>query len=64
MNVAAAARGDREREKRSGGEEILTVRNLSKHFEVAGGFLGGRRGLVKAVDDISVSYTHLRAHET
>ena len=55
MSVAAPARDDRAREEPSRGEEILTVRNLSKHFEVTGGFLGGRRGVVKAVDDVSFS---------
>ena len=55
MSVVAPARDDREREEPSKGEEILTVRNLSKHFEVSGGFLGGRRGVVKAVDDVSFS---------
>jgi ABC-type oligopeptide transport system ATPase subunit len=33
----------------------LIVRNLTKQFEVAGGFFGGRRGVVKAVDDVSFS---------
>jgi len=37
------------------GDEILVVRNLTKHFEVAGGFLSGKRGVVKAVDDVSFS---------
>ena len=36
-------------------EEILVVRNLTKHFAVAGGFLSGRHGVVKAVDDVSFS---------
>jgi len=55
VSVAAPARDDRAREEPSRGEEILTVRNLSKHFEVTGGFLGGRHGVVKAVDDVSFS---------
>jgi oligopeptide/dipeptide ABC transporter ATP-binding protein len=55
VSVTAPARDNRTREERSKGEEILTVRNLSKHFEVTGGFLGGRRGVVKAVDDVSFS---------
>src|SRR5262245_55246467 len=55
VSVAAVTRDDRAREEPPGGGEILTVRNLSKHFEVTGGFLGGRRGVVKAVDDISFS---------
>jgi len=36
-------------------EEILVVRNLVKHFEVGGGFLTGRHGVVKAVDGVSFS---------
>ena len=55
MSVAAPARDDQVRGKPTRGDEILTVRNLSKHFEVTGGFLGGRRGVVKAVDDVSFS---------
>ena len=55
MSVAAPARDDRAREEPARGDEILTVRNLSKHFEVTGGVLGGRRGVVKAVDDVSFS---------
>jgi oligopeptide/dipeptide ABC transporter ATP-binding protein len=55
MSVTAPARVDRGRDESSGGEEVLTVRHLSKHFEVTGGFLGGRRGVVKAVDDVSFS---------
>jgi oligopeptide transport system ATP-binding protein len=35
------------------GELILEVRDLVKHFEVGGGFLGGPPGLVKAVDGVS-----------
>jgi oligopeptide/dipeptide ABC transporter ATP-binding protein len=38
---------------RGEGEAVLVVRDLVKHFEVGGGFLGGRRGVVKAVDGIS-----------
>ena len=36
-------------------EDVLVVRNLVKHFDVAGGFLSGRHGVVKAVDDVSFS---------
>src|SRR5438128_337132 len=32
------------------GEVILEVRNLVKHFEAGGGFLGGHASVVKAVD--------------
>ena len=35
------------------GDVILEVRNLVKHFEVGGGFFGGRAALVKAVDGVS-----------
>ena len=55
MSVVARARDDRAREEPARGDLILEVRNLSKHFEVTGGFLGGRRGVVKAVDDVSFS---------
>ena len=34
---------------------LLEVRNLVKHFEVTGGVLGGRRGVVRAVDGVSFS---------
>jgi oligopeptide transport system ATP-binding protein len=34
-------------------EILLEVRHLVKHFPVGGGFLGGHRGLVRAVDDVS-----------
>ena len=46
---------------------ILEVRNLVKHFEVSKSLLSRNKKIVKAVDGISfdtVSYTHLRAHET
>jgi oligopeptide/dipeptide ABC transporter ATP-binding protein len=46
---------DRPRDEPDKREGILIVRNLTKHFEVAGGFFGGRRGVVKAVDDVSFS---------
>ncbi|HUP37818.1 MAG TPA: ATP-binding cassette domain-containing protein, partial [Candidatus Limnocylindria bacterium] len=36
-------------------EPILIVRNLVKHFQVGGGFFGGRPGIVKAVDGVSFS---------
>jgi oligopeptide transport system ATP-binding protein len=32
---------------------ILEVRNLVKHFQVRGGFFGGRAGLVRAVEGVS-----------
>jgi oligopeptide transport system ATP-binding protein len=34
-------------------EILLEVQNLSKHFPVGGGMFGQRRGVVRAVDDIS-----------
>jgi oligopeptide/dipeptide ABC transporter ATP-binding protein len=46
---------NRERDEPQRGDEILSVRHLSKHFEVSGGFFGRRRGIVKAVDDVSFS---------
>ena len=55
MNLAAPVRDGRAREVPLRGDEILVVRNLTKHFEVAGGFFSGRRGVVKAVDDVSFS---------
>ena len=55
MSTAASVAGDRTRDEPPKGDEILIVRNLTKHFEVTGGFLGGRRGVVKAVDDVSFS---------
>jgi oligopeptide/dipeptide ABC transporter ATP-binding protein len=36
-------------------EAILEVRNLVKHFQVGGGFFGGRAGIVRAVDGVSFS---------
>jgi oligopeptide/dipeptide ABC transporter ATP-binding protein len=47
------ARDDRARDESRGSDEVLVVQNLSKHFEVTRGFFGGRRGVVKAVDDVS-----------
>jgi oligopeptide/dipeptide ABC transporter ATP-binding protein len=47
--------GDRAHDEPHKGDEILIVRNLTKHFDVSGGFLSGRRGVVKAVDDVSFS---------
>ena len=32
---------------------LLTVRDLTKHFPLKGGLLGGRRGVVQAVDRVS-----------
>ncbi|HTY78454.1 MAG TPA: oligopeptide/dipeptide ABC transporter ATP-binding protein [Candidatus Bathyarchaeia archaeon] len=55
MSAPAPARQGRPGEEPPRSDDILVVRNLSKHFEVSGGFLGGRRGVVKAVDDISFS---------
>jgi oligopeptide/dipeptide ABC transporter ATP-binding protein len=37
------------------GDAILEVRDLVKHFEVGGGFLGGHTATVKAVDGVSFS---------
>ena len=34
---------------------LLEVRHLVKHFEVTAGLFGGRRGVVRAVDDVSFS---------
>jgi len=36
-----------------GGEVLLEVRDLVKHFEVGGGLFGRRRGTVRAVDGVS-----------
>ena len=55
MSLAAPVRDGRGPAEPLKGDEILVVRNLTKHFEVAGGFLSGRRGVVKAVDDVSFS---------
>jgi oligopeptide transport system ATP-binding protein len=43
------------------GPPLLEVRNLVKHFRVAGGLFGGRSGLVRAVDGVSFE---LRRGET
>ena len=43
------------------GPPLLEVRNLVKHFRVAGGFFGGRSGLIRAVDGVSFE---LRRGET
>lgn len=37
---------------------LLEIRNLSKHFETRGGFLGGKHSVVRAVDDVSLSLRH------
>ncbi len=55
MSATAPAQQNQARDESGKGDEILIVRNLTKHFEVTGGFLGGRRGVVKAVDDVSFS---------
>ena len=39
----------------AGGEALLEVRHLVKHFQVGGGLFSGRGGLVRAVDDVSFS---------
>jgi oligopeptide/dipeptide ABC transporter ATP-binding protein len=39
----------------TGGEVILEVRNLVKHFQVGTGLFGGGSAVVKAVDDVSFS---------
>jgi oligopeptide transport system ATP-binding protein len=39
----------------AGGEVLLEVRHLVKHFPVGGGLFGGPAGLVRAVDDVSFS---------
>ena len=43
------------------GPALLEVRNLVKHFRVAGGLFGGRSGLIRAVDGVSFE---LRRGET
>ena len=42
-------------------DEVLQVNHLSKFFPVGGGFLGGKKGVLKAVDDVTFS---LRQGET
>jgi oligopeptide transport system ATP-binding protein len=37
----------------AGGDALLEVRHLVKHFQVGGGLFGGPAGLVRAVDDVS-----------
>src|SRR5262245_26082157 len=37
----------------AGGDALLEVRHLVKHFTVGGGLFGGTPGLVRAVDDVS-----------
>ena len=39
----------------TGGDVILEVRHLVKHFQVSTGLFGGGSGVVKAVDDVSFS---------
>jgi oligopeptide/dipeptide ABC transporter ATP-binding protein len=39
----------------AGGDVLLDVRHLVKHFTVGGGFFGGPAGLVRAVEDVSFS---------
>jgi oligopeptide/dipeptide ABC transporter ATP-binding protein len=55
VSAIAPAQQNQARDESGKGDEILIVRNLTKHFEVAGGFFSGRRGVVKAVDDVSFS---------
>jgi oligopeptide/dipeptide ABC transporter ATP-binding protein len=45
----------------AGGDVLLDVRDLVKHFSVGGGLFGGRAGMVRAVDGVSFS---LRRGET
>ena len=42
-------------DRESGGDTILEVRDLVKHFHVGGGFFGGRSAVVRAVDGVSFS---------
>ena len=37
----------------AGGDALLEVHHLVKHFQVGGGIFGGPAGLVRAVDDVS-----------
>src|SRR4051794_38672300 len=39
----------------SNGTEILRVENLKKYFQSGGGFLGGKKLTIRAVDDVSFS---------
>ena len=39
----------------TGGDAILVVRDLVKHFSIGGGVFGGEAGVVKAVDGVSFS---------
>jgi oligopeptide transport system ATP-binding protein len=45
----------------AGGDVLLEVRDLVKHFSVGGGMFGGRQGTVRAVDGVSFT---LRRGET
>ncbi len=51
LTWAAAGAGSQQQEAKTG-EPLLTVRNLTKHFEVRGG-LRGASGTVRAVQDVS-----------
>lgn len=42
----------------SKGEDLLTVRNLKKHFPIRGGIFGGQTGTVQAVDGVSFTIKH------
>ena len=52
---AAAAHSRSDAAPAQAGDVILEVRNLVKHFQVGGGFLGGHAAMVKAVDGVSLS---------
>src|SRR2546427_12412206 len=39
----------------TGGRPLLAVRDLVKHFHISGGLFGGREGVVRPVDDVSVA---------
>ena len=54
MSVAAAgAKGGAQPNRSADGEVLVAVENLKVHFPVGGGFLGGDKVVVKAVDGVS-----------